>query len=124
MKHDCDHCVKFRPGYDKDTGTDLSDCPEWDTMTDEEVEASNRGDCPRFVTMESDWCLTGYADVEVFDDGDSRITPCRVYVRCSDGCIDINFMDRSGNPVVGVTSGMVDAQTMCDEISDFTYEVV
>ena len=72
----------------------------------------------------SDWCLTGYADVEVFDDGDSRITPCRVYVRCCDGCIDISFTDLSRNPVACVTSSKTDAQTMCDEITDFTYGVV
>lgn len=52
-ERNCDHCAKFSNGYDRYTGTDLSDCPEWDTMTDEEVEASNRGECPRFV--EIDW---------------------------------------------------------------------
>lgn len=34
----CDNCAKFCYGYDRHTGTDLSDCPEWDSMTDEDYE--------------------------------------------------------------------------------------
>lgn len=50
--HDCDHCEKFCYGSDRHTGYDLSDCPEWDRMTDEETELSNQGKCPYWVKIE------------------------------------------------------------------------
>lgn len=52
-QHDCDHCGKFCYGYDRHTGYDLSDCPEWDRMTDEEVELSNLGKCPYWVPTDN-----------------------------------------------------------------------
>lgn len=50
--HDCEHCGKFHSGYDPHTGYDLSDCPEWNSMTEWEVELSNEGRCPRWVPIE------------------------------------------------------------------------
>ena len=49
---DCSNCGKFCYGYDHYTGYDLSDCSEWDRMTDEDVEQSDLGKCPYWVPIE------------------------------------------------------------------------
>lgn len=53
----CDNCaklcvsiVKVDFGYG---GIEDFNCPEWPYMSDEEVELSNEGRCPRFVPI--DW---------------------------------------------------------------------
>lgn len=53
--HGCDTCgklvhyiVKVDFGYG---GIDDCECPEWDRMTDEEVEMSNEGRCPYWEEM-------------------------------------------------------------------------
>lgn len=55
---DCEHCgklisytvkVDFGPGDIMDC-----ECPEWDRMTEEEVDLSNENKCPYWVPIEDD----------------------------------------------------------------------
>lgn len=55
-KHSCNNCGKLvwytekvDFGY---SGIESCECPEWQRMTDEEVELSNQEKCPYWVPMD------------------------------------------------------------------------